>query len=453
MIVKEQTISTPVQMEIVKLETELAKARISYSENHPKVQNLIKNIEALRKLLESGAEDNLTVQTVGDNPVKQALLSEINSLKAKQVMDEARKTELARLIDEVENRLKNTPSDELTLSRLEREKKGLENTYFSLLSKFEEARMMKNTAAGNLSILEEADLVGPIRDNIFVNLLFALILGQLVGGVLAVVIDTLDPRIKFSAKIEDTLGIPVIGLIPELREEERYVRFDSPKSRIVEAYHIIKSNLSNALPKDRPWSLMITSPFQGEGKTLMSLNLATAMALTNKPTVLIDADMRRTYPHEKFNLQKHLGLSEYLHGEADIENILKDTNVPNLKVITAGRKPQNPAQLLHSQEISKLFNELIERGYYVIVDSPALLPIVDSSIIASQVDGVILVFREEATRKYTAQKTIERMARIGANVTGAILNQASIKGYGYYFYYGYRYGYDYGYSEKVESGV
>ena len=453
LILKEQTITTPIQMEIVKLETELAKSRISYSENHPKVQSLVGNIEALRELIGNGVEDDLTVETVGENPVKQALLNEINLRKSEQVQSHARQTELARLIDEVESRLRNAPSDELTLARLEREKKGLENTYFSLLSKFEEARMMKDTSAGNLSILEEADLVGPIRDNIFVNLLYALILGQIIGGILAVIIDTLDPRIKFSSKIEDSLGIPVLGLIPDLREDERFVRFDSPKSRITEAYHIIKSNINNAMPKDRAWTLMVTSAFQGEGKTLMSTNLATAMALTGKPTVLIDADMRRTYLHERFKLQKHGGLSEYLLGEAGLEDILKDTDVPSLKVITAGRKPQNPAQLLHSPEITRLFEDLIKRGYYVIVDSPALLPIVDSSIMATYVDGVILVFKEESTRKHTAQKTIERMVRIGANITGSILNQASIKGYGYYYYYGYRYGYDYGYSEKMETGA
>ena len=452
LVVKEQTISAPVQMEIVKLETELAKARINYSEKHPKINNLLSSIDALKELLNNGVQEELSVQTVGDNPIRQALVNEINSRNSERVRAGAQQDELVRLINEVEGRLENAPSDELSLSRLEREKQGLEGTYFSLLAKHEEARMMKDTAAGNLSILEEADLIGPIHDNIFVNLLIAILLGQLVGGALAVIIDTLDPRIKFSSKIEDTLGVPVLGLIPELREEELFVRFDTPKSRIAEAYHIIKSNINNTMPKDKPWSLQVSSAFQGEGKTVVSINLAMAMALAGKPTVLIDGDMRRTYLHEKFKVQKHGGLSEYILGEASLDDVLKDTEFPSLKVITSGRKPQNPPHLLHSHEASNLMKELISRGYYVIIDSPALLPIVDASVIASFVDGVIVVFREESTRKYTAQKTIERLQRIGAKISGTVLNQASIKGYGYYYYYGYRYGYDYGYSEKVEAG-
>ena len=449
LIVKEATYSTPLHVEIINLETELAKLLTNYTEEHPRVRSLRRSVDRLRSMMESNTERGVRVETRAVNPIRQDLVQQLAQGRTQVMREKARQSEIRRLINEIEERLRTAPEDNLALARLEREKAGLENTYFSMLRKYEEARMVKETAQGNLQILEPADISQSVLPNMILMMIAGYVLGGIVGGVLALVIENLDPRVKFNARIERQVGTPIVGVIPRFEQDERYVDFSKPRARIAEAYNIVRANIEYSFPKRDSWSLVITSGFQGEGKTLTAVNLARSMAVDGRKVVLIDADLRRTYLHQIFLLERDGGLCEYLSDELTADEILKDTEIGGFKVITAGRQPVNPARLLNSERFDQLLEHLRANDYYVIIDSPAVLPIVDTSLIASRVDGLLLILKEGATQRHTAQKTVERLRRVGANFVGALLNSASESGFGYYHYYGYRYTETYGYAEEA----
>ncbi len=449
LIVKEATYSTPLHVEIINLETELAKLLTNYTEEHPRVRSLRRSVDRLRGMLDANDERGVRVETRAVNPVRQDLVQRLANGRTEIMREKARQSEIRRLINEIEERLRTAPEDNLALARLEREKSGLENTYFSLLKKYEEARMVKETAQGNLQVLEAADIAPSVRPNIWLLMAMGYVVGGVIGGILAIVIENLDPRVKFNARIERQVGTPIVGVIPRFGQDERYVDFSKPRARIAEAYNIVRANIEYSFPKRDTWSLLVTSGFQGEGKTLTAVNLARSMALDGRKVVLIDGDLRRTYLHQIFLLERDGGLSEYLSDELTVDEILKDTEIGGFKVITAGRQPVNPARLLNSERFDQLLEHLRANDYFVIVDSPAVLPIVDTSLVASRVDGVLLMLKEEATQRHTAQKTVERLRRVGANFVGALLNNAAESGFGYYHYYGYRYTETYGYAEET----
>ena len=186
---------------------------------------------------------------------------------------------------------------------------------------------------------------------------------------------------------------------------------------------------------------MISGPAPEIGKSFISTNLATILAQSDKRVLIVDADLRRGYLNKYFNHDNQPGLSEYLNGQRDLDSIIKTTEIPNLSVITRGKSPSNPSELLSSGKFKEFLDLISPMFDHVIIDTPPVLAVTDG-IIISQFAGVNLVIARYAkTQLKELELTVNRFEQVGVKVNGIILNdiQRSSAGYGYGYNYSYGY--------------
>jgi len=222
---------------------------------------------------------------------------------------------------------------------------------------------------------------------------------------------------------------------------ELLIRNFSPMSPVVESYRALRTNL-RFLAAERPIrSVLVTSPRPQEGKTLVSANLALTLADAGYRVVLLDGDLRRAQVHRTFGLDGRTGLSNVLAADAQVGEVLHEVGVPNLRVVPAGPKPPNPAELLGSIRMARVLEELALQANIVVVDSPPVLAVTDPLVLAAATDGVLLVLRARAGPYSAAREAKARLEQVHARLLGVVLNQAPTRGRGsgyssYSDYYG-----------------
>lgn len=211
------------------------------------------------------------------------------------------------------------------------------------------------------------------------------------------------------------------------------------KSPISEAYRTLRTNIQFTGVDFETRKIMITSAGPGEGKSSTVANLAVSLAQAGKSVLIIDADMRNPTQHKLFNLNNWEGLSRTLFQDRDMElaKYWQETEVPGLRVLTAGPIPPNPAELLGSKRMRWLLDEAGREFDMVIIDTPPVIAVADSSILAREIDGVILVLASgEVSRDYAARAK-EQLEKVGAKILGAVLNKVEMKTKEHYYYYYY----------------
>lgn len=194
--------------------------------------------------------------------------------------------------------------------------------------------------------------------------------------------------------------------------------------------------------------ILLTSASQGDGKSTISFELACSMAELGKRTLLLDTDMRRSNMHNKVDGVKPKGLSYYLSGQAELENVLCRANRPNLYCITAGRVPPNPAELLANKRMKTLMEWAREHYDYIIVDTPPINMVVDAAVVASMSDTAIVIIKAGSTPRKAAQNVVKQLEKTECPILGVVLNQVDDSDSGYYKKYGY--GQEY-YGEAVDE--
>ncbi|MFS0555440.1 CpsD/CapB family tyrosine-protein kinase [Brevibacillus sp. 179-C9.3 HS] len=200
----------------------------------------------------------------------------------------------------------------------------------------------------------------------------------------------------------------------------KLVCYSNPKSPIAEAYRTLRTNIRFSTPDLR--TMIITSAQPGEGKTTTISNLAIAFAQAGVNVLLIDGDMRKPTLHHVFRLQNELGLSSLLNGQAELNEVIQPINVNRMDVITAGPIPEAPTELLSSERMRKFMYDVKFRYELILIDSPPLLPVADSQVLSSLVDGVLLVLRSGKVKVENAKKAKMLLDHVGARIIGAVLN-------------------------------
>jgi len=215
-----------------------------------------------------------------------------------------------------------------------------------------------------------------------------------------------------------------------------------PINPVTEAIRHTETAIMHSVPARPPIAIMITSPNPSEGKTAVSSNLGQSLALQGRPTLIIDCDLRKPRMHEIFEVELLPGLTDYLTGNATLEDILRSTTIPNLMVITCGSRSSSPGILLNSEVFEDLLNLMRQQFRHLIIDTPPILGFSDARVISAMVDGVLLITRHHFTPKSAAKMAQQLLRQNHAPVMGAVLNflDTSRPGYG-----GYRHPYDYHY--------
>ncbi len=217
---------------------------------------------------------------------------------------------------------------------------------------------------------------------------------------------------------------------------------------VKEAYNSIRTNLLFSQQGEKCPVFVITSPTANNGKTINTINLAVSFAQMGKKTLLIDSDMRNPTMHRMFSIPVKNGLSEILAGLTDNISVSK-TGIENLSVLTAGKIPPNPAELLSSSRMDKLLDFVREHYDYVFIDTPPINIVTDSTLFAQKVTGYILIVKSDTTNITDVKATVSGLEQIEANILGFILNDVNSDRKKYYSYYRkYNYSYKYGYVNK-----
>ncbi|ADF37985.1 CpsD/CapB family tyrosine-protein kinase [Priestia megaterium] len=218
--------------------------------------------------------------------------------------------------------------------------------------------------------------------------------------------------------------------------KRRLLAHNSPKDPVAEQYRTIRTNIQFSDADEEIKALLVTSSGSAEGKSTTASNLATVYAQQGLKVLLIDADLRKPTAHYTFRLENHAGLTNVLTRQSTLGQGVQESEVPNLYLLTSGPIPPNPAELLSSNQMTELLKEMKQEFDMVIFDTPPILAVADAQILASQVDGSILVVSSGKTDKEAALKAKELLVNAKSKLLGAVLNNRKVYDENYYYYYG-----------------
>ncbi|MDS0526661.1 CpsD/CapB family tyrosine-protein kinase [Clostridium sp. SHJSY1] len=208
-----------------------------------------------------------------------------------------------------------------------------------------------------------------------------------------------------------------------------------PKSITAESYRTLRTNIQYSSFDEEIRTIVVTSSEPGEGKSTTAGNLALSFAQTEKNTIIIDCDLRKPALHKQFRISNLVGLSDVLIGKEKINSAVHEYN-NHLSVLTSGKLPPNPAEMLGSKAMSKLLKELKDYYDIIILDSAPLHAVTDAQILSTKADGTILVVRAERTKRDTVIQAKSLLDKVGANILGIVLNGIENTRKKYYYYYG-----------------
>lgn len=363
-------------------------------------------------------------------------------------------TAINKQIGELNSTLKQLPDVQRQYLQLYREVEVKTQLYTALLNSYQQLRIAKAGEIGNVRIVDTAvEPVEPIKPKKLLVLILSVLAGGFIGTLIALLRNMLRTGIKDSGQIENELDLPVYATVPRSPIQESRIKILKKKKSIpilavknsddiaIESLRSIRTAIHFALANAKNNIIMIAGPSPEVGKSFISTNLATIFAQGDKRVLLIDADMRRGYMHKYFDVDVKPGLSELLSGQADLQKVLHKTQITNLDVITRGKSPTNPSEILSSNQFKELLEQLQSQYDHIIIDTPPVLAVTDG-IIISQYTGVnLIVARYAKSQMKELELTVNRFEQAGVKVNGFILNdiQRASAGYGYGYNYAYAY--------------
>lgn len=431
--------------ELGRLEAEYRQLGEKFTSEYPRMKQLAGQIAGIKKAID-GQQGQI-----------------ITGLKAKM---EAARSEEAQLKEELE--LQKSQAFELSRSAvqyniLNRELETSRDLLDSILKQIKELSVSVESNASNVSVVDYA--ISPLSPSYPRKILF-LVIGLILGVVVAVssafLLTYIDNTVKTPEELTEFLKLPSLGVIPSFDIEKSkfgdnlpalkkdVIFLKDPKSLAAEAYRTIRTGILLSQAGEAPKTILVTSAQSGEGKTTTAINLAVCLASSGGRVALVDCDLRRP------NVLKTLegensgkGLVELLTGQIMLEEALRTDVLKRVSVITSGRIPPNPAELLGSDEMSGLIISLSEQFDYVLIDCPPVLPVTDSVVLSRLVDGVLLVVKGGATPRKVVFDAKRKLVSVGSRILGVVLNDVNILGGDYYYYNRYYYSY---YQEQQAQG-
>lgn len=293
-----------------------------------------------------------------------------------------------------------------------------------------------------LSIVRPAQAPAvPSAPNTKMAILAGLAAGAIVGSGVAVLRQSLDNRIRGEADLRQVTMSSLLGGITfdQQAAKQPLLTQSAAQSPRSESFRQIRTNLQFAKASVTKKSVLVTSSVPGEGKTTTATNLALALASTGQAVCLIDADLRRPMVGDYLGLARHAGLTTALLGESSLADLLQPWGRDNLYVLTSGQIPPNPSELLGSESMQRLLQQLEQKFDAIVIDAPPLLPVTDAAVLAQHVGGVVLVVGTHVIRKQQLIKSLSSLEMVSAKILGLVLNQLPAKGpdaysAGYYSY-------------------
>jgi capsular exopolysaccharide synthesis family protein len=259
-------------------------------------------------------------------------------------------------------------------------------------------------------------------------------IGLLLGSLLAVGREWLDPRLRSEAEVKTSVGVPVLGAIPHFPgasspEALGWAVHLDPTSEAAEAYRAVRTSVQYG-SDGTARTIVITSPSPRDGKSTLSSNLAIAMAKAGKTVLIIDADFRSPSQHRIFGVSGEVGFSSILEAGEIVDRAIRRTTVEGLHVIPSGPSVGSPSELLNSAALTEILDELTKQYDHVVIDTPPVLRVDDARIVAASCDATVLVLRADKSNRKLAEESRDRLVAVGARILGVVLNDISGAGGG-----------------------
>jgi capsular exopolysaccharide synthesis family protein len=429
--------------EIAKLQVDRVSMtqRGGFTNNAPQVIAIDARIAELKRQL--ALEPALiSSQVATPNGSKEGLSIKVTDLKTTIAATSARVAALRQQLSEAQSGIAKFAGWDAQYAGLYRELTTSQDKDKMFADKIADLNLREQAHHQTAHIIQRAQVPSvPVRPKKVLNLLLSCFAGLFLGICLALLQDFLDDRINSVEEANRLLRLPALGNVPVWGAGHgRLLPQMSSLDPAAESYRLLRTNIHFASVDSPARSLLVTSANPGEGKSTTAANLACAMALDGKKIILVDTDLRRPSIHKMFELLSVPGLTDVILGHSTLDDTLQSYDLlPNLSILPAGSIPPNPSEVLNSRTFTSVLADLTNRCDVVIFDSPPVLVAADAAILASQMDGCVLVVETGSTKKGAAVRALQIMQQARSNVLGVSYNKMSAQSGSYYYYYNYSY--------------
>ncbi|RIJ47623.1 polysaccharide biosynthesis tyrosine autokinase [Maribellus luteus] len=349
----------------------------------------------------------------------------------------------------INKQLNNMPEQEQQLINIQRQYDLTNEIYTFLLQRRAELEISLAAAVVDIHIIDPAryERLVPINKSTLLILLIGAFLGLLIPALIILIQDFFDNSIQLQEDVEKLTPLSILGNVFHSKNNSELVVIKDPAAAITESYRTIRTNLQYKFTSPNQKIIGLHSVQPSEGKTFTSINLASILAMNDKKTVLIGADMRKPRLHRIFNLNNKSGLSTYLTGQNEINEIIRPSQIEHLSVITSGPIPPNPAELLEREAFKKLLDTLKSQFDYIIIDNAPVSRVTDGLITSKSSELNLFVLRYKVSKKDQLKFINEIAGKGGMNNPALIINDVKISRLSYGYSYSYKHAYGKGYSD------
>ena len=458
------TVVTDLMTELDKLLQKQVSLSVIYTDQYAEVQELKEEIgEKKTAIIEAIKQMDLSMG--GGSTVwrqRQELYKQQLDLRVSLTSADIRVAALQRMLDELTPKITKLSNQNFEYERLQKNTDRLREQFSKCYEQEYDMRNAMNRQTGqierNESVTATPTGILPGGTRWWMSFLIGGLVGFVIGFGLAIMFEIMDTSIRSIEDVATYVGLEVIGTIPRMRfgkaathrrkgtyvattDEDQIdaciVTQHDPKSPISEAYRTLRTNFQFATMNIKPRTLMVTSAVPGEGKTTTAVNFAVTMADRGIRVLLVDTDLRRPNVHRVLKIERGPGLADVLREGLDVHSVIRKTRVENLWIISSGRVPPNPSELIGSDRMQRVIRQLGAEFDLVICDAPSVLVVTDPVLISTHVDTTLVVISVNNARRETVQRAQKLLQAANSNIAGVVLNglEATRRHYYYYYYY------------------
>ena len=414
------------KLRLADLQRQKAQLGERYGDRHPEIVKVNASLADAQRQLD--LETNKALQSV-KNEYERAALEERT---------------LSSNLDDAKADVQDLSRKSVAYNVMEREARSNRTVYEALLQREKELRVSSNSRSNNVRVIDHAEVPGgPISPAGRNAWLMAILVGLAAAISVAYGLDYMNDTVKTPEDVTKHLKTTFLGLVPAVRGNEDPILGSSQSPHeFGEAFRSLRTTLNARYGNSGTKTMLVTSAQPLEGKTTTACNIALALAYGGARVLLVDADMRRPGLHRPLRLTNERGLSQVLSGQARVRDVLQRTVEPNLLAMTAGQPPPNPSELLASERMKTLLTNFLHGPFdWIVIDTPPVLAVTDSVVLAPLVAGVTFVVGAEMTRRRLALRAIDTIQSSQPKQIGVVLNRVDLARNKYYYsrYHGQQY--------------